>query len=116
MLDRADPPVFLEKNFRTVCCLGRISEGQCALFLFLRFCEPPFLRIEVVLPGIAQRKIKHSSCTRVAARPDAKNLERPLGRSVAWRQSLHLSYAICQLLHSVPGSAPHRHGKRNQET
>src|SRR3989338_6192926 len=57
-----------------------------------------------------ERRRKHPSCARPAARRDAGNLERPLGRSLAWRHILHLSHATCQLLYTVPGI--HRNSKR----
>src|SRR3989304_7119848 len=36
-------------------------------------------------------------CARPAARRDAGHRERPLGRSLSWREGLHLSHASCQL-------------------
>jgi hypothetical protein len=46
---------------------------------------------------------KHPFGARLAARRDEENLEPPRGRSLPWRQSLHLSEVICQLLYTGPG-------------
>ena len=35
-----------------------------------------------------------------------REIENTLGRSLRWRQSLHLCHATCQLLYTVPGIAP----------
>jgi hypothetical protein len=62
--------------------------------------------IEITDRGILachQRRRKHPSCARLAARRDAENREGPLGRSLPWRQSLNRSHASCQLLYTVPG-------------
>jgi hypothetical protein len=78
-----------------------------------QYASVPFLTL---LPGalLADRGIfvchqrirKHPSGASLAARHDADHLERPLGRSLPWRQSLHLSHPTCQLLYTVPGIPP----------
>ncbi len=63
----------------------------------LRFTHSRSNAVIVVGNGKQWRR-KHPSCASPAARRDAANLERPLGRSLPWREILHLFHVTSYFL------------------